>query len=73
MINSLKEHLKEIDEIEDDETFTHEESEAVYEYCTDQNFDISDEDMEEIYNRGLQDSFEFWKESYSDFIQLCKE
>lgn len=52
-----------IDQIEDDEEFCKAESEAVYNYCVEKNFELSDADIQTIYTRGLEDSFDFWKEN----------
>jgi len=54
---SLKERLKEIDKIKDDQQFMENEYDAAMEYCRERNFNISDEDMKTIISRGLDDSF----------------
>ncbi len=64
-MSELSEYLKNegIDQIEDDEEFCQAESEAVYNYCLEKDFNLSDEDMRTIYARALKDSFDFWKEN----------
>ncbi len=64
-MSELSKYLKNegVDQIEDDEKFCQAETEAVYNYCADKNFDLSDEDMQTIFARGLEDSFDFWKEN----------
>lgn len=63
-MSRLREFLqnREIDQIEDDEMFCREEYDAVYQYCKDTNFKLDEADLQEIINRGLEDSFEFWKD-----------
>ena len=58
---SLKECLKAIDKIKDDQQFMIEEHDAIYEYCKEQNFILNEEDMKTIISRGLEDCFESWK------------
>lgn len=60
-MSKLNEYLDDIDSIEVDEEFCEMESEKVYEYCEALNFQLSDDDMQTIVSRGLEDSFEFWK------------
>lgn len=62
-MSRLREFLqnREIDQIEDDEEFCKEEYDAIFDYCTEKNFEVSEDDMQEIINRGLEDSFDFWK------------
>lgn len=64
-MNELNRYLKVqgIDEIEDDEEFCRAEHEAVYNYCAEKNFEMSDDDIQTIYARGLEDAFDFWKNS----------
>ena len=58
--------LKYIDDISDDQEFTETESDFIRNYCIERNFNISEEDMKEINNRGLDDSFEFWKNEFEN-------
>lgn len=60
-MSKLNEYLDDIDSIEVDEEFCEMKSEKVYEYCEALNFQLSDDDMQTIVSRGLEDSFEFWK------------
>ena len=50
-----------IDDIVDDEEFVEAENDFIREYCIKHNFDISEKDMNEIRNRGMDDAFEDWK------------
>lgn len=52
---------KGVDQIEADEEFCQMESEKIHEYCAARNFQMSDDDMKTIIGRGLEESFEFWK------------
>ena len=63
---SLREYLKEkkIDQIEDDEKFCNEEYEAIMEYCTEQKFLITNDDLMCIVDRGLNDSYEYRRSEY---------
>lgn len=53
-----------IDDIVDDQEFIEAENEFIREYCIERNFDISEDDMNEIRNRGLDDRFDFWKNEF---------
>lgn len=53
----------EIDQIEDDQEFIEAEYEAIREYCKDCNCSISDEDLDIIKSRGLEESFLYWTEN----------
>lgn len=63
-MSNLKELLKEIDKIEDDQEFMERENDFVREYCIEHDFNLSDDDMNEIENRGLSDGYEFWKNEF---------
>lgn len=52
-----------IDQIDNNEEFCQAEHEAVYNYCSERNFNLSDEDTQTIFARGIGDSFEFWEEN----------
>lgn len=54
-----------IDNIKDDEEFMEEENELIREYCINSNFNLSEEDLDEIKNRGLLDALEYWKNEFS--------
>lgn len=69
MVNSLKEHLEDVDLIKDEEVYSEALYEAAREYCSDLNFNLSEADMDEIYCRGLIDDFNYWKKSYLDFLK----
>ena len=66
--SELKRAIKDvgIDDISDDQEFTETESDFIRNYCIERNFNISEEDMKEINNRGLDDSFEFWKNEFEN-------
>ena len=53
-----------IDDIVDDQEFIEEENEFLREYCKKRNFILSEEDLEEISNRGMDDAFESWKDEF---------
>lgn len=46
----LKDYLKSVDEIEDDEKFCEEEFETIRDFCT--HHTVTDEDIKEIESRG---------------------
>lgn len=56
-----------IDDIVDDQEFIEEENEFLREYCEKRNFNISEEDLEEISNRGMDDAFESWKDEFKKY------
>ncbi len=64
---SLKEYLrrKDVDTIKDDEEFMRAEFEAVRDWCTGHEFNLSPEDQEEVRSRGLEDAVEDLKDSWS--------
>ena len=63
-MSELSKYLQEqgIDQIEDDEEFCREEYAAVHQYCKEKNFELSKDDLQEIINRGIDYSFEIWKD-----------
>lgn len=65
---SLQRYLKEnkIDEIEDDQEFMEAEYNAVQTYCEDCGYSITDDDLETIKARGLEESYTDWKEAYEE-------
>lgn len=64
-MSELEKYLRRegIDNIEDDELFMRAELEAIFNYCYDKNFELSDDDIKIIYARGLEDSFDFWRDN----------
>ena len=64
-ISKLKELLIDIDKIEDDQEFMERENDVIKEYCIEHNFNLSEDDINEIRNRGLSDGFEFWQNEFS--------
>lgn len=56
-----------IDDIVDDQVFIEEENEFLREYCEKRNFNLSEEDLEEISNRGMDDAFESWKDEFKKY------
>lgn len=63
---SLRKYLEEnkIDQIEDDQEFMESEYNAVQTYCEIIGYLITDDDLETIKSRGLEESFINWKETY---------
>ena len=63
---SLRKYLEDnkIDQIEDDQEFMEEEYNAIQTYCEICGYSITDEDLEIIKSRGLEDSFINWKQIY---------
>jgi len=63
---SLKKYLenKKVDDIEDDQIFMETEYEVIKTYCEDHKYSISNEDLEIIKNRGLEDYYADWKQMY---------
>ena len=64
MAETLREYLRTADVIEDDAEFCEVEHDMAYEYCRERNFNLNNEDMETIRARGLDESFEYWKNNY---------
>lgn len=64
-MSDLNKYLMEngIDDIEDDEEFCRAEHEAIYNYCAEKDFNLSDEDIQTIYERGMEDALDFWNEN----------
>lgn len=58
----------EVDKIADDQEFVKTENDLVREYCIQNKFNLSEEDLLEISNRGLDDALEFWKNEFKDEI-----
>lgn len=56
--------LSDIDKIEDDQEFMETENDFIRDYCIEHNFALSEENMNEIKNRGMEDAFEFWKNEF---------
>lgn len=65
---SLKKYLEDngIDQIEDDQEFMEAEYNAIQTYCENCGYCITSDDLNTIRSRGrgLEDSFEHWKETY---------
>lgn len=70
---SLSEYIEKlkIDEIEDDTSFCEEEYNAVHAYCDGKHYNLSENDMNTIVARGLEDSFNVWRNNY--IIELWRE
>lgn len=70
---SLRDYLEanQIDKIEDDQQFQDAEYTAIQTYCEDGGYILNPEDLIVIKNRGLGESFEFWKRIYVE--DLWKE
>ena len=64
-MEKLKELLINIDKIEDDQEFVEKENEVIRQYCIDNNFNITEDDMNEIIQRGMEDAYAYWKEEFS--------
>lgn len=63
---SLRKYLEEnkIDQIEDDWEFEEAEYTAIQTYCENCSYILGSDDISVIKSRGLEDSFDFWKENY---------
>lgn len=63
---SLREYLEDnkIDQIEDDQKFEEAEYTTIQTYCEDCGYILGSDDISVIKGRRLEDSFEFWKETY---------
>lgn len=63
---SLREYLEDhkIDQIEDDQEFMEEEYNAIQSYCEICGYSITDDDLEMIKSRGLEENFINWKHVY---------
>lgn len=63
---SLRKYLEDnkIDQIEDDQKFVEEEYSAVQTYCEICGYSITNDDLDVIVSRGLEDSFINWKHTY---------
>lgn len=63
---SLKKTISDagIDQIEDDETFCTTENAFIYDWCVKNEFDITEDDLQEIRCRGLKDAYADWRYSY---------
>lgn len=69
---SLMKYLEEnkIDQIEDDQEFMEAEYDAIRTYCKNRNYSISDEDLNIIKSRGLEESFIGWREEENEKIKI---
>ena len=65
MAETLREYLRTADAIEDDAEFCEVEHDMAYKYCRERNFNLDDKDMKTIRARGLEDSFQYWREENS--------
>lgn len=65
---TLRKYLEDngIDQIKEDQTFMEAEYHAVHEYCENCGYLMTDEDLEVIRGRGLEESFINWKTAYSE-------
>lgn len=63
---SLSELLNDLNNIEDDEEFMLAEYSATQSYCEEHNFELSNNDLEELEARGLMESFVCWKEQNNE-------
>ena len=61
-MNELDKLLEEVDKIEDDDKWIEEEHDTVQQYCEEKNYVITEDEMETIRSRGLEESFESWIE-----------
>ena len=60
----------EIDDIEDDQEFVEAENDFIRNYCIERNFNISEEDMNEIRERAMEDAFDFWKNEFENEMRV---
>lgn len=61
-MNKLDKLLEEVDKIEDDDKWIEKEYDTVQQYCEDKNYVMTEDEMETIRSRGLEESFENWVE-----------
>lgn len=63
---SLRKYLEDnkIDQIEDDQEFEEAEYTAIQTYCENCDYILGSDDISIIKERGLEDSFDFWKYNY---------
>lgn len=61
-MNELGKLLVEVDKIEDDDKWLEAEHDTVQQYCEDKNYEMTEDEMETIRSRGLEESFESWIE-----------
>lgn len=61
---SLRKYLEDnkIDQIKDDQEFVDAEYDAIQAYCEMCGYSITEDDLEVIQSRGLEESFINWKE-----------
>lgn len=62
IMNELGKLLVEVDKIEDDDKWLEAEHDTVQQYCEDKNYEMTEDEMETIRSRGLEESFESWIE-----------
>lgn len=62
-MNELDKLLAEVDKIEDDEKWLEIERDTVQQYCEDKNFEMTEDEMETIRSRELEDFFYDWKDN----------
>lgn len=60
-VNKLDKLLAEVDKIEDGEKWIKAERDTVQQYCEDKNFQMTEDEMETIRSRELEDFFYDWK------------
>lgn len=68
-MNELDKLLVDVDKIEDDNKWLEKEHDTVQQYCEDKNYKMTEDEMETIRSRGLEESFENWVE----FKELMEE
>lgn len=61
-MNELDKLLVEVDKIEDDDKWLKVEYDTVQQYCEDKNYEMTEDEMETIRSRGLEEPFESWVE-----------
>lgn len=65
-VNKLDKLLAEVDKIEDGEKWIKAERDTVQQYCEDKNFQMTEDEMETIRSRELEDFFYDWKYDWED-------
>lgn len=65
-MNELDKLLAEVDKIEDDEKWLETERDTVQQYCENKNFEMTEDEMETIRSRELEDFFYYWKYDWED-------
>lgn len=69
-ISELDKLLAEVDKIEDGEKWIEAERDTVQQYCEDKNFQMTEDEMETIRSRELEDFFDDWVEDWRKKMKI---